>query len=863
MPHAAFKNPYVMKNNSLPHALLVLLLVVFAAVADAATHTWTGNGPNALWSTSSNWENNSPPFANESPVGLIFPATANRRISTNNVSGLQVSALLMDGATYTLRGTGAGTNITLLPGGFFGTVVASGGLGHTLDSSLNFTLTGTNVFTIGTGASLGVAARLVGTGSLRKGGEGSLRLRTVTSNTYSGATEIALGDLELHSVGIAVPGALFIGQTNSPSPASVRLLASEQIADAAPVTVHTNGIFLLNAFSETIGDLTLIGGKVDTGSGVLSPASITGVQAGAGFVPGNAGDISGAVQLRAPATNRLTVLGDGGSRMELRAQLRGGSGNALAALEKHGLGHAYLYASNSFNGPTILREGIFSPVHTSALGSTNSGTVVQSNAILSLNNVSVFGESLTLDAMADLHSAKECFWGGSITLAGDAAIYVQDNAQAGKTLTLYGKISGPGGLKKIGPGVLVLNGTTANTFAGLTRVEDGELHLGNAPGFNVTAIPGRLRVGSSATPTIKSVKLIAPGQLSTNCVLEVIRRGVLDLQDFSAGVAGLTVNDGGRVNGLAAGLLTLNGPLTSTNSVSGSTIAAPLKLGPAATNVWVEATPLIIEGALTSGGSLLWEKLGSGQLTLAGDGTYPGRVRILGGAVWVDGHLPMTSFDLLPSRHLYGTGQVAQVRFQGGWLSPTVAAHPFRVQELVATNLGLIELNILSAANYSRLASATQPKLDGKFALYFFLAGGYSPPIGQNFTLLRNDSALPISGTLKDLPEGVLVPTTGNQYFRVTYQGGDGNDLVVTKVLPPIPATLQFPVRLADGQMQLSATGTPGAWYEIQASENSSSPAAWHTVGYTIAKPDGTLSFKDTTAGSHPMRFYRFSDTQP
>jgi autotransporter-associated beta strand protein len=63
------------------------------------------------------------------------------------------------------------------------------------------------------------------------------------------------------------------------------------------------------------------------------------------------------------------------------------------------------------------------------------------------------------------------------------------------------------------------------------------------------------------------------------------------------------------------------------------------------------------------------------------------------------------------------------------------------------------------------------------------LAVGYSPATGQRFTIINNDLADPVSGTFQNLAEGqVFTVTTGAfaSTFQITYQGGDGNDVVLT-----------------------------------------------------------------------------------
>jgi hypothetical protein len=50
---------------------------------------------------------------------------------------------------------------------------------------------------------------------------------------------------------------------------------------------------------------------------------------------------------------------------------------------------------------------------------------------------------------------------------------------------------------------------------------------------------------------------------------------------------------------------------------------------------------------------------------------------------------------------------------------------------------------------------------------------------GTVLTVISNTGANPISGTFSNLPEGAIVTVNGNN-FQASYEGGDGNDLILT-----------------------------------------------------------------------------------
>src|SRR5262249_50547994 len=89
---------------------------------------------------------------------------------------------------------------------------------------------------------------------------------------------------------------------------------------------------------------------------------------------------------------------------------------------------------------------------------------------------------------------------------------------------------------------------------------------------------------------------------------------------------------------------------------------------------------------------------------------------------------------------------------------------------LNGTNAGTT-YNQLEVAGQITLGNAT---LNGSL--------GFSPTANEQFTILNNTSALPVSGTFNGLAEGATV-TIGGQPFRISYTGGDGNDVVLTHLV--------------------------------------------------------------------------------
>ena len=56
-------------------------------------------------------------------------------------------------------------------------------------------------------------------------------------------------------------------------------------------------------------------------------------------------------------------------------------------------------------------------------------------------------------------------------------------------------------------------------------------------------------------------------------------------------------------------------------------------------------------------------------------------------------------------------------------------------------------------------------------------------PMGIPFTILDKQSAGAISGVFAGLPEGALLDIGANR-FRISYVGGNGNDITLTNTIP-------------------------------------------------------------------------------
>jgi len=136
---------------------------------------------------------------------------------------------------------------------------------------------------------------------------------------------------------------------------------------------------------------------------------------------------------------------------------------------------------------------------------------------------------------------------------------------------------------------------------------------------------------------------------------------------------------------------------------------------------------------------------------------------------------------------------------------------------------------------------------------------GFEPTTNDTFVVVEKVNAGPIVGTFLNLPEGALLTVNARQ-FRVTYQGGNGNDVVLQRVDTPTFTVGSIALMNAES-MAISGQGLPFATYVLDAASLLVEPMPWMPVATNAANPQGIYQFVDAFASNgqplHPVRFYR------
>ena len=516
------------------------------------------------------------------------------------------------GATLKLALTGThslGENLRLAGAGVLGGADGTTPQGALHNESGNNTLTGnitltgnTTIRSEGAGNTLKLSGVISHASSskfgLTKTGAGKLTL--TGTNTYTGATNVEQGELELANT----------------TPES-RTNQGAIYNDSNVILTRASGVKLTITNSEKIGSLTNAGGDL----------------------PGEGDEVN-------IAPNQRLTLGGGDYAGVISGG--GGTGGGLTIT-----GNTTLSGANTYAGTTEVGGGNTLTIKSStALGATGegNGTIVRNGSTLELEpfmgeSLNI-GESLTLYDNATLESGRgNNIWSGPITLAGlktrcvsgsvggsCALIFVND---AGR-LEILGNISSSsdstGGLEKRLGGLLILSGN--NTYLGLTKVTGGTLRISKSGALgmgggegNGTLVNAILELTNGVrTPRNESLTLAGGTLKAWNS--DVTWRGNITLtadSELAAEAAFQTSSTPTGAHLRITGNITNGGHTLTLNAVGAAvdnTLAPLVVLRRAASQI-------TSSGVISGTGSLI--KFGGGKATLTGANTYTGDTEIRDG----------------------------------------------------------------------------------------------------------------------------------------------------------------------------------------------------------------------------------------
>ncbi len=178
---------------------------------------------------------------------------------------------------------------------------------------------------------------------------------------------------------------------------------------------------------------------------------------------------------------------------------------------------------------------------------------------------------------------------------------------------------------------------------------------------------------------------------------------------------------------------------------------------------------------------------GGGVLDLLGANTFTGTTTVTSSTLLADSTIPGAVQN--NGGVIGGNGTVGNVTSVSGTISP---GHNPSPGVLTVGSLSLdgssafrVVLDGTSPGNgttgYDQLVAGGAVNLGGA-ALHASIGTAYTPALGDQLTIIQNNSGSPITGTFAGLAEGATVNISGTQ-FQITYQGGSNHEDVVLTAL--------------------------------------------------------------------------------
>lgn len=474
---------------------------------------------------------------------------------------------------------------------------------NSLDETVS-SLSGTGNVSLGTGnistsgsVTTTFSGSIGGTGNYTRSGTGMLTFGG--TNTYTGTTTVVSGTLILNSPGTngAINGNVVVGDgVGVSSSAVLQLSNSQQIADSAQITVKFDGKLNFNNFSDTVGAVTITGGSVTLGTGVVSISaltmnggSITGTAPGQLNLNGNVvatSDVTnGAALIAAPvalnATRSITV-NAGATQPELTISGSLSDGAAASGFIKGGTGTLLLNnpVLNSYTGISTVDRGVLTMNSASraipgpivignATDPAGSATVRELNNFDFSNGVAV---TVLASGVLDLSTFSESI--GSLDGTGSVKVMSPGFLSLGlgnPSSTLSGVISGTGGVIKTGTGTITF--AANNSYAGTTTINGGTLLINGTQAGTIT-VNSTGNLGGSGTVgavTVNSGGMLSPG-LPTQAAK--FTTGALILSAGSTLTVGVPSTAPGGLDELD-----VNGTVTINGAIAFSANAAPALSG--------------------------------------------------------------------------------------------------------------------------------------------------------------------------------------------------------------------------------------------------------------------------------------------
>ncbi len=488
----------------------------------------------------------------------------------------------------------------------------------------------------------------------------------------------------------------------------------------------------------------------------------------------------------------------------------------LGTFIKAGASTLSFYPTNStFDGDIVVREGMVKLGSDDCLGTTNGSTIISNGASLNLNDMVVPHEPVIVSGSGfnGLGAITESPGKDNVennltdvTLAGDTT-FACDTGGRWDIRVRSGTGVGPGlrgngyNLTKTGAGMVSIACQRHDYGAGV-EVPYWHMNLGN-----VLISEGGLTFAESLT-------LDNPGKTIT--INPGANLGMYDLQ---------VTNPIQRRIIMSTASISSGGGTGATNVLAG-----PMELTGANYLVCNNETCLILDGALSGGGSLTFAAGGRGTLILNGANTFTGETTITNGTVSGNGTL---------------AGNLVMV---AGTNSPGWGVGTFTVGGNASlAGVTLMQLAPGQSPNSDRFNVGGVLSLGGALRVVF-ASGAATPASGEVFPLFNKAG----SGNFTSLS---LPPLAAGLSW-------DTNELAATGALKVI-GTLAQPVfsgvSQSDGNLIFAGSGgvEGGSYYMLSATNVAAPTTQWVRIATNVFGPSGTFLFTNAISTSGLPEFFR------
>jgi autotransporter-associated beta strand protein len=586
-------------------------------------YTYTAGG--GSWSTTTNWDPNGTPT---SASALTFNGTGGT--STNDLlSTVQSIAIASSAGSYTLAGSGNGSTITLNGG-----ITSSSSNNQTISMGINLgadqtfqadagnlllsgaLATSNYTLTLAGAGNVSITNTISGNGALLKSSLGRLALDG--NNTYTGATTINAGTLEIASAGSLGGGSYSGDITNNGT-----LIYSGANSQTLAGVISGSGALTQNNSSST---LTLSGNNTYTGATTINAGTLT---------------LSGGL-----SNSSVTV--NGGALNQTSTGTIAGTGITFTLAS----GNAILSGNNTYTGATTINAGTLEIASTGRLGGgsysggiTNNGTFIYSGS----NSQTLVGVISGSGALTQNNSSSTLTLSGNNTYTGATTInagtlqvglsgrlgggnYAGSITNNGTLLhfgsnnqTLAGVISGTGQLTQSGTNsTLTLSGN--NTYSGITTVSGNSIlnirhnnALGGTANGTTVASGSAIQLQGSITIAGETLTLNGPGLGSSNT-------GALrNISGDNEWTENITIGSAATRIAADAGNLAISGNIINN---AGGSLSFQGQSG--------SSGNITVSGIISGSGSLSTSGLAINLLTLTNNHTYTGLSTIQSGVVSIN-----------------------------------------------------------------------------------------------------------------------------------------------------------------------------------------------------------------------------------